>query len=304
VSLTGVVVPKEAVVAVASEYPAQALSAAARDGLLVYHGYVTGDRYEVEVLGRRQDLPAAEVLPLVHRIRAVDALFAAGVDIHVVEISDGVGYVLELDGRRFVVPAGDVIDWCKGFRAGMDGSTADGHVGEDHLAEIEELILRPSLNDQLRLVILGLMYGRSRPEQRVTFDRLLEMIAALPGVESPPARKTLVDALAFGSPLASDLAEKMIAAFGLRWSLTGGRMVERLDGRKLRGPLPQMPGIAAFRRIVEASQAGWLRYVGNGRPNVARRQPSYPLAVGATVHVVHREELNAWLDGLAAFHRA
>ncbi len=104
-----------------------------------------------------------------------------------------------------------------------------------------------------------------------------------------------------------DLAEKMIRAFGLRWVVTAEPATcERAEGGPLVGPLPEMPGLVALRRIVAASQVGWLRYVDEPAPNKARWKPErdrqYRLAVGPTTYTVGADGLHAWLDGVAAYH--
>ncbi len=332
--------------------PAMVLAAADRDGLLEYVGYRSGDLFELVVLGQEMILGAREVSPLVKRIRAVAELAALGVRLAFVR-ADGF-FVTEFEGKRVYLPGARVLDWCAGFRAGAGGGTHPTFVGEDHSDEIRKLFESPSLADQQRMVILGLMYGREGHDpvtadklavmaprlrgasaaQRLVLDteaekkKLLESLPddALPaeyaaaeqayadamaaadevrralGTPVPRAKKTIVDALAFGNSLAGPLGEALIAAFGMRWSMTGG--AEPADGSPLPQPLPEMPGLARLKAIVAAADAGWLRYVDEPKPNKARWLKQYRLVVGSKVHVVEANSVMAWLEGLASFHRA
>jgi len=284
--------------------PVKALMAADRDGLLSYHGYVSGDRFEVDVAGRRMVLPKAEVGPAVERLRAVESL-PLEFDARLVEVRDDGAYVVRVGGQLVELPADRVVDWCAGFTAALVGQ-GQAHAGEDQIGEIAALFERPSRDDQCRMVILGLMFGRGDAEA-VKMDRLAELIGELPGVGRAPAKKTVVDALGFGGYLASGLAERMIQVFGLRWSVTAGPGVcEPVEGGAPVEPLPEMPGLLALRRIVAASRAGWLRYVDEPSPNQARwktrRDRVYRLTVGERSYEVGADGLYAWLDGVAAFH--
>lgn len=271
------------------EDPALVLGSADQAGLLTYLGYVTGDRYEVQVLGRDLILAAAQVGPLVERLRAVADLRAAGAPLALVQVGDEFG--IDRAGHVLKVPGEWVVDWCAGFRAAMAGGPEPRHeAGEDHIAEIAELVELPSLDDQLRRVILGFMYGQ---DVEVTREQLAKRIVK--------AKKTVVDALAFGKGLGSDLAAAMIRAFGVRWSLEDGG-VTWLDGRPFDGPLPQMPALVRLDAIVAAARAGWVRYLDNPKPNYARRLRRYRLAIGSQVHVVSQDELLPWLKGVGAFH--
>lgn len=281
--------------------PVKALLGADRDGLLTYHGFVSGGRYEVEIAGRRMELPAAEVGGTVERLRAVASLKAVGVDVALLSVGDNGVHVLEVDDRAGLVklPVGEVVDWCAGFAA---AAAAEGqeHVGVDRGGELAALFENPSRDDQCRMVILGLMHGG--PE-RVSAEDLVARIGALPGVERPPAKKTVVDALGFGQYFASDLAERMIAAFGLRWSVTAGPgTCERAEGGSLPEPPPEMPGLARLQRIMAAAGNGWLRYVDEPSPNKARWLRRCQVTVGSQGYVVDADRLDAWLDGLAAYH--
>jgi hypothetical protein len=281
--------------------PVKALQGAARDGLLTYHGFVSGGRYEVEIAGLSLDLPAAEVAGTVERLRAVARLAEAGAGVQLVGLRADGTHVVQVGGERVALAADRVVDWCGGYAAALLGRGGE-HVGEDRIGQIAALFEDPSRDDQCRMVILGLMHGRGE-ENRVSAVKLVEMIGALPDVEKPPAKKTVVDALGFGGYLASDLAEKMIRAFGLRWSVSAGPgACERAEGGALPGPLPEMPSLAGLRRIVSAAGEGWVRYVDTPAPNEARWNRRYRLAVGPQVHVVSAEGLSAWLDGVAAFH--
>ena len=280
---------------VVSDDPARALGAAERDGLMTYHGYMADGSFEVELARRVLVLAADEVPGFVARVRAVAALAASGVAVEVANPGeDGRVFTLELDGRRTVkVPGDQVVDWCAGYRAAAAAGELPEHTGEDRSEQLEELFLRPSRDDQCRMVILGLMHGRGEGE-RVSADKLAEMVGR--------SKKTVVDALGFGKFLASGLAEDMIRAFGMRWSMSGGG-AEPLDESRAGEPLPQMPELVRLRRIVEASRAGYVRYLSDPAPNKARWLKTFHLAIGSTMHVVGKDEVLGWLAGVEAFHQ-
>lgn len=272
--------------------PVRALKGAARDGLLTYHGSVSGGRFEVEVAGRPLELPRAEVTATVERLRAVADLAQAGVDAELVELLDDGTHVVRVAGQLVRLAPQRVVDWCAGYAAGQLGDGLE-HDGEDRISEIAKVLNSPSRDDQCRIVILGLMHGR--PVQTSRQD-LADRVGK--------AKKTVVEALTFGNYLSSELAEKLIAAFGLRWSVSAGAgRCERAEGGEPLDPMPEMPGLVRLRRISDAVQAGWLRYVDEPSPNRARRLRRYRLTVGPHAYVVTDTSLDAWLDGLAA-HRA
>ncbi len=272
--------------------PVKALMGAARDRLLTYSGAVSGRRYEVQIAGRPRMLPEADVRATVDRLRAIERLSAAVVAARLVDLREDDTHVLEVNGQLVELPADRVVDWCSGYAAAAAGRGQE-HVGADQLAEIRALFTAPSRDDQCRMVILSLMH---RPGEEISSTReLAERVDR--------AKKTVVDALGFGGYLASDLAERMIAAFGLRWSVTAaGGAVEPADGGQLAEPLPEMPGLARLRRILAAADAGWLRYVDEPGPNSARWNRNFRLAVGGQVYVVTSDGLPAWLDGVEAYH--
>lgn len=281
--------------------PARALLGADRDGLLTYHGFVSGGSYEVDVVGQRRVVAAADVPAVVERLRAVRRLRDAGVDVRLAGLREDGTHTVQFGdrGEMVALPADRVVDWCEGYLAAHRGE-GQVHVGEDQIGKIAALLDDPSRDDQCRMVILGLMKGGP---QEVSADRLIEMIRALDDGARPPARKTVIDALAFGGYLASDMAERMIAAFGMRWCVSAASgPCEPAEGGKLAAPLPEMPGLVALRRIADASRAGWLRYVDEPAPNKARWNRRYQLTVGGEGYVVSAEGLHAWLDGVAAFH--
>lgn len=284
--------------------PVRTLLGAERDGLLSYGGFVSGGEgggYEVTLAGRLRVLPAGEVAETVGRLRAVAALAAVGVNAELGELRADGTHVLHIEGGRVELPAGQVLDWCSGFLAAQVGQGQGWDAGDDRIGEIAAVFEHPSLNDQIRMVILGLMHGQD--ENRVSADQLRELIGELPGVDKAPAKKTVVDALGFGGYLGSDLAENMIAAFGLRWLVTAGSgTCERAEGGPLAEPLPEMPALVALRRIVAAVRAGWLRYDDEPSLNKARWLRRYHLRVGEQQVIVGVEGLHAWLDGVAAFH--
>lgn len=280
-----------------SNDPAQAMLAAQADGLLTYHGYVSGGRYEAEAGGRHWTMSAAEALLTVTRLQAFDRLSRSGAVLELAEIRDDGSYAIQTSGGLLVLPESEVIHWCGGYLAGSKGN-GQPHAGVSTIDEIADLFEHPSRNDQCRMVILGLMYGG--PE-RIKATALADMIGDLPEVEKPPVRKTVGGALGFGKPLSSTLAEQMIAAFGLRWSLSASDGVVKADGKPV-GALPKMPGLERLRALVEASGRGWLRYRGVASPNEARWLIEYPVSVGKTEYVISAEALLPWLRGLGAFH--
>lgn len=271
--------------------PVRALMAAERDGLLSYLGYSAGDRYEVVLAEETREVPLAEVAPTVERLRAVAQLAAEGVDARLVSVTDGT-YVLEVAGRRRELPVGDVVYWCGGFAA---ASRAQGqeHTGEDQLGEIRRVLQRPSLSDQCRMVILGLMRGG---KAAVSTTELASRVGR--------TKKNVVDALAFGNNLDMALADRMIAAFGLRWLVTavGPEVFDGAEGGTPVKQLPKMPGIARLELIVAAADQGWVRYVDDPSPNKARWLLRFELAVGERSYTVDADGLAAWLGGVAAFH--
>lgn len=277
-----------------SDDPAVALTAADRDRLLKYLGFMTGERFEVEVAGRRLVLPAASVNGFVARLRAIEDLRRARVDVRLVELVDGESAtVLDVIGwKRTTLADVDVVAWCSGFRAALAGGAQPQHVGEDQVHELRELFERPSLSDQQRMVILGLMHGRG-PRQRVTQADLVKRTGR--------AKKTILDALKFGKTLSPALSESLVKALGMQWSIADGG-VQPLGGSRRLKSLPEAPELVRLRRIVEAARAGWIRYLGEPSPNQARRLVEYPVAVGARTYVVSTGDLVAWLDGVAAFH--
>ena len=281
--------------------PVTALMGAHRDGLLRYHGFVSGHRYEIEIGSRRWKLPARDALETVDRLRAVQHLSLIGAEVSFGEIDDVGRYVLNDRGWDVRLDADQVVDWCEGYTA-AHLAVGEDHAGEDQLGQIAELLEHPSRDDQCRLVILGLMYGRGA--NKMTTDELAH--------QTGKSKKTVVDALAFGGPLTSDMAEKMIGAFGLRWSVTAQSIRpeparSRRSGAQQNATPPEMPGIAVLRRILAAARAGWLRYVDEPAPNKARRKPErsrrYAMSVGARYYHVDVDGIDSWLAGLTAFHR-
>lgn len=277
--------------------PVSALMGADRDGLLTYHGFASGGLYEVDLVGQRRMLPTGEVVDTVERLRALQRVRETGVEVALVELRDDGVHFVNVGDVWVELPAGRVVDWCAGFVAAHAGEGQD-HAGEDQLDQIAGVLERPGRDDQCRMVILGLMHGG--PEEK-------RMSALDLSVRISKAKKTVVDALAFGNSMASDLAEKMIEAFGLRWSVTAHGYT-RIDGDGPVEPLPQMPGMVALRRILAASLAGWLQYVDEPAVNKARwkteRDRWYRLTVGQQAYTIGTDSLDAWLDGLEAFHSA
>ncbi len=287
--------------------PAQVLLAAQDAGLLTYLGFVRGNQYEVEAGGRHWTMPAAEVLLTVPRLRLVDEIARAGAELELVGIGDDGSYTLRLALKTIVLPEQDVIHWCQGFRAAFIGN-GQQHTGVDTMGQIADLLERPDVNDQCRMVILGLMYGGDRT---ITSIQLAEMIGRLPGVDAAPVKKTITNALGFGRVLTDEMRELMIAAFGLRWVVTagngtydsrGGRPAGRVAGKAAAKPLPEMPALARLRELVEAARKGWLRYLDRESPNEARRRMEYQLSIGSQQYTVNADALPAWLRGVRAFH--
>jgi hypothetical protein len=279
--------------------PIKALLRAQRDDLLRYHGFVAGDRYEIEVAGREWDIPAAEVGDLVQRLRAIASLSAAGADARLKHVGQAGTFTVEVAGRVVELPGELVVDWCEGYVAAAS-AVGQEHAGDDNTGELGELFDNPSLDDQCRMVVLGLMHRADG--DRMSMTKLAQMIGALPDVPKPPAKKTVVDALGFGAYLGSELAERMIRAFGLRWAVSAGAAPCATVEGEAAEALPEMPGLARLRRLVHATRAGWLRYVGVASPNQARWSRRYAVTVGQQGYVIDAGRLDAWLDGVEAFH--
>ena len=283
-----------------SNDPVVVLRTAERDGLLTYRGFDATSGFEVELAGRVMSLPQRSAVASVRRLRTIEQLRQAGGTLSVVELRDDDTWVLESAGIQWTVAGPEFEDWVRGFQAGLAGN-GQRHVGDDQIGEIEDLLLRPSLKDQCRMVLLGLMHGG---EETVSSEQLREKIGQLPGVDKKPTKKTVVDSLGFGAFLADDLCENMIATFGLRWSVTAAGLVwwRSAGGPAAQGELPEMPALVRLRMIVAASREGWLRYVDQPSPNRARWRPSYDLVVGSQQHTVSVASLRSWLAGLAAYH--
>jgi hypothetical protein len=283
--------------------PLEALLAAQRDGLLSYHGFIGGGRYEVSVSGRRQVMSGPDVLDQVARMRVVERVGAMGGAAVPVRVDDDGTQVYRLGRRQIGVPAQDVVLWYRGYAA-AHAAAGQEHAGSDNSAGFKTLFGAPDLNDQRRLVILGLMYGGPGPE--IKFEHLAEMIAQLPSVGALPAKKTLVHTLTlgrkprFGRQL--EFADRMLEAFGLRWVGPESAEVERIDGEPLSAPPPEMPIMAVMRQILEASRRGWLRYVDKPGPNDARWLTRLTVAVGQRMYQLPVADFPVWLDGLAAYH--
>jgi len=313
--------PEERVaVAADADDPVSALKGAQRDGLLHYHGSMTGGRYEVEVAGQHRELARADVADVVARLRAVATVGAA----RLVEVREDGTHVLRFGDRVEQLPADRVVDWCAGYVAARDGLGQD-HVrafvreateadrgndelpvtgwipcgsdepgAMDRITLIRDLFEQSGRDDQCRMVILGLMHGKPRkPEWPTSTQELADVVGK--------AKKTVVGALSFGDYLGSELADRMIAAFGLRWSVSaGGAACVSAEGDAEPVDLPEMPGLARLRRIVEAERRGWLGYLDDPSPNQARWNRHYRLSVGSQTYEVVAAALDAWLDGMKA----
>lgn len=285
--------------------PALALRSASRDSLLTYDGFVQPDGYVVTVGGRKLELRASEVQAMVSRVRAVEQVgLALGVSARVVELREDGTHVLRFGHkvRQVELPLDAVVDWCEGFIASHRGRE-ERHAGEDTVEAIAALFERPSLNDQCRMVILGLMSDYEG--SRLTMVRFAEMVGEVRqrAGRRAPAKKTVVDALGFGSFFSSQLREDMIAVFGMRWSLGGGtELAVPVADDVPAAPLPQAPALAALRRIVAAARQDWLRYVDEPSPNDARWKRRFKVSVGATTYELDIGRLDAWLDGVSFYH--
>ncbi len=282
--------------------PVKALMAAHGAGLLVYRGFVSGERYEADVAGRRMMFDEADVVDVVTRIRAVHSLSKAGFVSRLIRLDDdGTHHVGVVDWVA-ALPAGQVVDWCEGFLAAHAGEGQD-HAGLDQSGQLAQLFEGTSLNDQCKMTILGLMYGQG-DDKLVSADKLAELIGALPlrGIRRKPTKKTVVQALTFGKGLSADLAESMVRAFGYRWQVTAAATGTTAAVPGSSRPAPEMPALALLRRLVAASQQDWLRYVGEPRPNRARWAKVMKVTIGQTGYALDVDGLGAWLDGVAAFH--
>ncbi|MER5608307.1 hypothetical protein AB0F93_03625 [Micromonospora tulbaghiae] len=263
---------------------------AERDGLLTYVGYTSGDRYEIVVIEESVDVHRDEVGTTVDRLRLVKQLADDGADIRLVAVTAD-SYVLDVAGRRRTMPVGGVGDWLGGYGA-ASRAVGQKHVGEDQLGQIRPVMVAPTLSDQFRLVILGQMHAG---EQRMPASELAERVGT--------TKKTVIKALSLGrDSLDMGLAAGMMRVFGLRWSATSDALeVYRGEGDQVAEDLPELPGIRWLRQIVEASDRGLVRYVGEPGVNKARWADRFDLAVGEHTYTVPGVGLSAWLEGLAAF---
>lgn len=312
--------PEERAAVAADADPVSLLKAAERDGLLRYHGFRAGGWYEVDVVGQRRELPRGEVAGVVARLRAVDEMAAPVGGALLREVLDDGTHVVQFEGGARVerLPADRVVDWCAGYVAARNGvgqqhvggyirEVADGDSDDDRWAPCEpdepgavdritliaELFEQSGRDDQCRMVILGLMHGRPK---RTSTEELAE--------RTGKAKKTVVEALSFGNYLSSELAEQMIQAFGMRWLVGVAGAPAPASGGAPEIDLPEMPGLARLRRIVEAYRLGWLRYLDKPSPNQARWNRKYRLSVGSQTYEVTDVGLDTWLDGMRAFHAA
>ncbi len=286
--------------------PVKALMGADRDGWLVYHGFVAGERYDVTVAGQRRDLPAADVLALVDRLRAMRRMTDEGVPAQLIEMRGGPDldtYVLNVDGRVVELPAGQVLDWSAGYLAAWRGRDQE-HAGVDQMFGadgIARLLEHPTEDEQRQMILLGLMNGG---DQVISANDLIARMRPLVIEGKPPVKKTVISALTFGKKLMPNNAELMLRALGYWWDTERGpTAVSDLDGRPAE-PLPEMPGLVILRRIMQVAQAGWLRYVGDPDPNRARWPLLEPPAVtiGPFRYELGASSVLAWLDGVRAFN--
>jgi hypothetical protein len=270
---------------------------AADDGLLTYVGFSNAG-FQVMVAGREVVLPEAAARETVRRLRLIDEV-QRRIPVGLVELGDDGTFVLSAGGFRRSVAGADLRDWLRGYEAAFD-AVGQKHDGVDQLGEIEQVLRNPGRDDQCRMVLLGLMAVNG-----VSADTLR---ARLGGPDpddpsksiKPPTKKTVVDALGFGNPLSSVLADRMIAALGYRWAVSSSGAVRAGSGEPVEQP--EMPGVTRLRMLLGAYTAGWLRYVGTPSVNWARRSRTYDVMVGRQEHTVSRASLPAWLAGVAAFH--
>lgn len=272
--------------------PVRALIAAERDGLLGYHGYVSGDQYEVEIAGEARIVPAADVIATVERLRRVRRLADEGHPVGICTTRNDLSrYVMDVGAEGVVeIGAGELLDWLGGYEAGRLRAGAD-HAGVDQFTAIRALLTDPGRDDRCRLVILGFMHGE---HMQTSTGQLAEQIGR--------TKKAVVDALKFGGPLTTDMAERMIVAFGGRqWVVTArGYEVPGAGRGNWQPAAPVMPGIRRLRAILDAVDAGRVRYVGEPDPNKARWLRDYQLSVGAHTYTIPAEGLVPWLSGLEA----
>lgn len=287
--------------------PVEALMAAHRDNLLVYHGFVAGGFYEVESGGRRWTLTGPDVLAQVGRLRAIERISEIGGAARVTEILEDGTHVFRIGRRQVELPAAEVVPWYRGFSAAHEGN-GQQHTGADNIAEIQDVFehepvpgqrarRQPSLANRRRMVLLGLMYGG---EREIGSERLAGMIA---DTDQPiPAKKTVLNAINFSRGLSDAVADRLIAPFGLRWQGPDSADVVQADGSPVDGPLPEMASLAFLRGVVQASKQRLLRYNGKPSINEVRWATRFALSVGRQQYVVAVADGPVWLDGLSAYH--
>lgn len=269
--------------------PTITLMRAERDGLLQYIGYTTGTKFDVIVSGTRASIDASRAAPLVHALRRIRDLRGAGVPIAVRE-TDGQGMILDIDGTEVIgLRVDQAREWIDGY---MAARAADPDVPRpaSTMGQIRTLLTNPSDDDRSRLVLLGLMYGSGK-------ETSASQLAELTGL----TKKTVLNYLKFGPASGPRVQkqipahmDKLIAALGQTWSDP-----VRRDGVAGMTRVPQHPGVARLRRIMECEDEGYLTYVDVADPNEARRLDSYRLAVGGWVHQISGRDLDGWLAGLS-----
>ncbi len=271
--------------------PVRLLLGAAREGLFEYAGHTVGDKYEVRFADDSWQVPGGAVASLITQLRAIRRLDAEHLPSRLVEVYPDTGsFRIEVGAVAHIVPGWMVADWVDGYLAGFHRGDQP-HAGEESFGEIWKVLENPGIADRARMVILGLMHGD--PAHPMSMEQLARKVGV--------TKKTIIAALAFGEPLRLDLADRMIAAFDRRWSVTS-EGVKDPTGRVV-SEVVEMPGIERLRRIGEAVAARWVKYVGKPSPNRMRwDDETYELAVGQTTYRVEPESLEGWLAGLEAWY--
>jgi hypothetical protein len=229
----------------------------------------------------------------------------------------GSGYTVQVDrsgpeGICSVVRSGSTAEmwsWLNGFRWGQELSRPEGWwssgppgIRELRLANaraataaMRELVVFPSLTDQLRMLVVGAMEARG-----LNFTELAELVGRGP--------QSVRDALHYGRPnparggvlqLFEDLLVKLAQPLEVRFPLRPER-AEDLDVlRYASGPRVEPAGVAWMRAMVIAAER---RLIDDATPTTlqrARRARDFTIRVAGHDVVRPHETLIHWLRGVA-----